>query len=268
VVIRQSPERLYSHVTFNGAPGAILADPAVRRAVARGIDRTAIAARLLGQITPRPMPLGNTMYSLGTPEYRDNSAALTHDPAEANRALDAAGWLRPSPTATRVKAGRPLRLRLLGSAQNPVDEQTDKTLQDQLARLGVAVDIDVRGAQPWEVALHQGDFDLVGFAWQQGTAPFLGSRGLYENPAGGNVRQNYGRVFDQRILDLFDRGTGELDDARRAELGNEVDRLIWAEAHHLPLYATPGAYAVRSTLANFGASGFADPNLLDAGFVA
>jgi peptide/nickel transport system substrate-binding protein len=60
----------------------------------------------------------------------------------------------------------------------------------------------------------------------------------------------------------------ELDDAKRADLGNNIDRLIWQEAHHLPLYATPGTYAVRSTLANFGASGFADTDLTSAGFMA
>jgi len=77
--VRQATERLYTHVTFNGAPGAIMSDLQVRQAIATGIDRAAITTRLLGQITPRPTPLGNTMYPIGTPEYRDNSAALRYD---------------------------------------------------------------------------------------------------------------------------------------------------------------------------------------------
>src|SRR5262249_9174207 len=36
-VIRESPERQYNHITFNGAPGAILADVRLRQAVAKGI---------------------------------------------------------------------------------------------------------------------------------------------------------------------------------------------------------------------------------------
>jgi len=267
VVIRQSTERLYSHVTFNGAPGSIMAELPVRQAIAKGIDRAAIANRLLGQITPKPVPLGNTMYPIGTPEYRDNSAALTYDPAEANRLLDSAGWARQPASGPRSKAGRPLSLRMLADAQNPVNDLINKSVQDQLGQLGATVVIDTEPAKNWEDALHQGNFDLVGFAWLIGTAPFVGGRGLYENPKAGDVRQNYGHVFSQQILDLFNQGTVELDDAKRADLGNQVDRLIWQEAHHLPLYASPGAYAVRSTLANFGASGFADPDLINAGFV-
>jgi peptide/nickel transport system substrate-binding protein len=267
VVVRQSPERLYSHVTFNGAPGSILSDLPVRQAIAKAINREAMATRLLGQITPQPVPLGNTMYPIGTKEYRDNSAALTYDQAAANQMLDAAGWTRPSPGATRTKNGRPLALRLLGDTGNPVNDLINKTLLDQLGQVGATVSITTLDATQWQTALRGGDFDMVGFAWQIGTAPFVGSRGLYENPAGGNVRQNYGRIFSQQILDLFNEGTVELDDVKRAELGNQVDRLIWQEAHHLPLYATPGAYAVRSTLANFGASGFADTDYVNAGFV-
>jgi peptide/nickel transport system substrate-binding protein len=58
-----------------------------------------------------------------------------------------------------------------------------------------------------------------------------------------------------------------LDDAKRADLGNQIDQLIWQEVHHLPLYPSTGAYAVRSTLANFGAPGFADIDYINAGFV-
>ena len=267
-VVRQSTERLYNHVTFNGAPGTVMEDLQVRQAIAKGIDRAAITTRLLGQITPNPVPLGNTMYPIGTKEYRDNSAALTYDPAEANRMLDAAGWARQAPNGPRAKAGRPLTLRMLLDANNPTNDLISKSVQSQLSQLGAAVVFDVQPVKTWEDSLHQGNFDLVGFGWQIGTAPFAGCRGEYTNPAAGDVQQNYGHVFSQQILDLFSQGTVELDDAKRADLGNQVDRLIWQEAHHLPLYARPGAYAVRSTLANFGASGFADTDLINAGFMA
>jgi peptide/nickel transport system substrate-binding protein len=49
-------------------------------------------------------------------------------------------------------------------------------------------------------------------------------------------------------------------------MGNQIDRLLWQEAHSVVLYARPGVVAVRANLANFGASGFADPDYIDAGF--
>ena len=65
---------------------------------------------------------------------------------------------------------------------------------------------------------------------------------------------------------LFSQAIAELDDVKRAELGNQIDRLIWAEGHSIPLYARPGAAAVRATLANFGAHGFADIDFINAGY--
>ena len=38
--------------------------------------------------------------------------------------------------------------------------------------------------------------------------------------------------------------------------------MIWAEGHSLPLFQSPGNIAVRSNLANFGAAGIGDLNLL------
>ena len=265
--IRQSPERAYNHITFNGSPGAVLADLKLRQAIAKGIDRTAIARRLVGQIVPNVSQLGNHIYAYGAKDYRDNSDVLRYDQDAANRDLDALGWTRPSPGAPRERAGQPLRLRLLEAAPNPIGQQIDRTLQDQLAQLGIDVAIQTVPVGQASGQYKAGNFDLVTFLWQNSSTPFSGSRGLYAEPRGNDVQQNYGRVFSREIADLFDRGIRELDETRRAELGNQADRLIWQEVHHLPLYPATGAYAVRSTLANFGAHGFADIDYINAGYL-
>ena len=103
--------------------------------------------------------------------------------------------------------------------------------------------------------------------WLSTPAPFSDGAGIYQQPSGDNVRQNYGRIGSPEIDKLIDQGLAELDDTRRAEIGNQVDRLIWREAHSVVLFAVPGIRAVRSTVANLGAPGFAEPDLIDAGFV-
>lgn len=80
------------------------------------------------------------------------------------------------------------------------------------------------------------------------------------------MRENYGRVFDPKIDALFAQGLAELDDTRRAAIGDQLDRLVWAEAHDVPLFARPGAVVVPANLVNFGAFGFADFDYIDAGF--
>ncbi|HEY4006040.1 MAG TPA: ABC transporter family substrate-binding protein [Pseudonocardia sp.] len=264
VAIRQSTERLYSHITFNGAPGAILSDVKLRQAIAKGIDRGAITTRIIGQIVPNAAPLGSHVFPIGTKEYRDNSAVVAFDRAASNRELDALGWVRQGPV--RAKGGKPLRMRLVGDTGNPTSDLILRTVQDQLGQVGVALDLVTLDSNQKGDAIHFGDFDLIGFQWQLGTAPFSGSRGLYAEPKGKDVQQNYGRIYSPAIIDLFNWGTVELDDAKRAEIGNQADQLIWQEVHHLPTYPSTGAYAVRSTLTNFGAPGFADIDYINAGF--
>ncbi|WP_051343131.1 ABC transporter family substrate-binding protein [Pseudonocardia spinosispora] len=266
-VIRESPERLYNQITFNGAPGAILSDVQLRQAIARGIDRHEIARRLIGQIVPQAFTLDNHIYAYGAAHYQDNSGVVAFDQAAANRELDALGWTRPAPTAIRVKNGRPLQLRQVGDAANPIGDLIDRTVADQLSQIGVGT-TSIRLSSPQKNdAIHSGDFDLIGFGWQSTSTPFSSSRGLYAEPLGDAVQQNYGRIFSPEITALFEQGIRELDETKRADIGNKVDKLIWQEVHHLPLYPGTGAYAVRSTLANFGAPGFADIDFVNAGFV-
>jgi peptide/nickel transport system substrate-binding protein len=265
--IRVSPERQYNHITFNGAPGSLLADVRLRQAIARGINRLEIARRLVGQIVPEVSTLDNHIYPYGSKYYRANAGVVGFDQGAANRELDALGWTRPSPTAVRTKDGRPLQLRQVGDASNPIGDLIDRSLLDQLGQIGVGANLVRLDLNQKNDAIKSGDFDLIGFVWQSTASPFSASRSLYAQPQGNDVQQNYGRIYDPQITALFDQGIRELDDDKRAALGNQIDELIWQEVHHLPLYPSTGAYAVRSALANFGAAGFADIDYINAGFL-
>ncbi|HEY4003857.1 MAG TPA: ABC transporter family substrate-binding protein, partial [Pseudonocardia sp.] len=259
VAVRQATGRPYNHITFNGAAGAILADVRLRRAIAKGIDRAAIATRLIGQIVPGATSLGNHIYPYGAKYYQDNSKAVAFDQAAANRELDELGWVRPTPGAVRTKNGQPLKLRFIGTAGNPISDAISKTTLDQLGQTGVQLEIDaVSSARLFVDFINVGNFDLVGFVWESTSTPFSSSREIYAESKGNAVGQNYGRIFSPQITALFEQGLAELDDDKRAAIGNQADQLIWQEVHHLPLYPSTGAYAVRATLANFGAPGFAD----------
>jgi peptide/nickel transport system substrate-binding protein len=268
-VVRNAPSRQSFNVTFNGGAGSPLADLSLRQAIAQGINRQEIARQIIGQIVPNAQPDGNHLYAPGTKEFRDNSGVLPYDPAHAQQVLDSLGWVRrgTGPTATRVKGGKPLSLRLV-YGQDPAVQDLAETVQNQLAQIGVTVVLDgVDGNQFFPTYITPGNFDMALFGWQNTSSPFSSSTGIYGLPLGENVRQNYGRIGSPEIDKLFAQGTAELDDTKRAAVGDQVDRLIWQEAHSVILYARPGAVAVRSNLANFGASGFADWDFIDAGFV-
>jgi peptide/nickel transport system substrate-binding protein len=266
VEIRSAPEPTYNHVTFNGAPGSIMEDPALRRAIAKGIDREAIGRALIGQITPQVSLVQNHIFAVGSAGYQDNTGGLGYDPEAARAELDGLGWAPQG--EFRARDGRELALRYVSTAANPISDTISRAVQQQLAQIGVRVIIEpVPAADFFDQFVRPGNFDLTGFGWQSTSTPFSSSRSLYAEPVGDDAQQNYGRVFSPEVLALYDQGIAELDEQVRMDLANQADALIWQQVHHLPLYALPGAHAVRATLANFGAKGLGDWNYVDAGFV-
>ncbi|MFN2496592.1 MAG: ABC transporter family substrate-binding protein [Pseudonocardiaceae bacterium] len=263
IEVRQATEPTYNHITFNGGPGAILADPALRRAVAQGINRQAVADALIGQIVPDVTPLGNYLYVQGSRNYVDHSQGIAYDPAAARAALDELGWTSPGEGQIRTRNGQPLSLRYVTTADNPISERISQLTQAQLREIGVGVEFVPAASQDlFDEFVTPGNFDMVSFAWGGTPLPVSSTRNIYATSG----EQNYGNIGSPEIDQMYDRAIRELDDAARTRLGQEIDQEIWEIMPQVPLFQRPGAYAVRSTLANFGARGFADVIYTDAGF--
>jgi peptide/nickel transport system substrate-binding protein len=263
--IRQAVEPLYNHLTFNGGEGALLADPALRRALAQGIDRQVVTDALIGRIVPEATPLGNFLYVQGSANHVDHSQDVAYDPAAATAALDRLGWTAPGPGQVRAKDGKPLNVRLVTTAGNPISERVSQLVQAQLTAIGVGVElVPAASADYFDEFVTPGNFDIVTFAWGGTPFPVTSTRNIYATTG----EQNYGGIGSPEIDALYDQAIRELDDAARTELGQRIDQLIWEQLPQLPLYQSTGAYAVRGTLANFGAHGFGDVAYADIGFTS
>ncbi|WP_424184513.1 ABC transporter family substrate-binding protein [Actinokineospora sp. G85] len=262
--VRQAPGTQYNQLTFNGAPTSILADKALRVAVTKALDPVVFAKGILGPIATDPQPLGNHFFLTGTSNYQDNSAPVKADKEAARAELDKLGWRLEG--EFREKDGKQLDIRLVSGAGNPITEQISKLTQAQLKEVGVNVVIDaVPSATFFKEYLIPGNFDLVVVAWKQDPWPISSSREVYFLDPNAK-KQNYGAIGSAEINAKLLAANAEFDDAKRVALIQEVDKLIWAEGHQLPLYLVPGTRAVRSTLANFGSFGVADPDYAKIGF--
>ncbi|MET9515665.1 ABC transporter family substrate-binding protein [Streptomyces sp. NPDC002994] len=266
VEIRQAPERLAGQLTFNGGRGALLRDEPLRKAIARGIDTKAVTTALMGKIVPGAEPVGNHILPPSDPGYRDNSKALPFDADAARSQLDALGWKQQGNGKVRAKAGRTLSLRFVAQA-TPVGRTVSGLIKDQLAAIGGDARIrSVPLEKFYDSYLLPGNFDLIAFEWTKSASPFAHDRPVFQKPEGDDFGSNFGRIHIPAIDALYDRGLAELDLAKRQKIANEIDVLAWKHAHHLPLYAGSGAYAVRSGLANYGARGLGAYGFSRAGF--
>ncbi|MGV9856706.1 ABC transporter family substrate-binding protein [Streptomyces sp. NPDC003442] len=90
--LRKALDPAYTQLALNGTKGP-LADERVRRAVARAIDRKALAKLVLKPMGLPSEPLGNHLLMAGQPGYKDHSGALGAPDANAAQSLLAdAGW--------------------------------------------------------------------------------------------------------------------------------------------------------------------------------
>ncbi|RJQ80711.1 ABC transporter family substrate-binding protein [Pseudonocardiaceae bacterium YIM PH 21723] len=262
--VRKALSPSYRHMTFNGAPGAILADAKLRTAIAKAVDRDKLAQDLAGPVVPGTKALNNHLFMPGTKYYKDNLGPLGFDRAAAERLLDEAGWKRDG--AVRKKDGKVLELRDIVPAGVDTSATEAKRIQQQLAEVGVRVNVaEVPANAFFAEYVSAGNFDIADFTWVGTPTPISVMAGVYKmDPAA--VKQNYGRIGNDQVNKLFDQANAEFDDAKRAELANRADAEVFALAHSVPLYQRPNAIAEKSTVANFGAFGIASIDYTKIGF--
>ncbi|RZL80938.1 MAG: ABC transporter family substrate-binding protein [Rhodococcus sp. (in: high G+C Gram-positive bacteria)] len=264
IAIRRAPGTQFSHITFNGAEGSILADPELRVALSKGIDRQGIATAIQNGLVDDPQPLNNHVYLNGQQGYQDNSAAVAYDPEEAARRLDELGWKLNG--EFREKDGRRLEIRDV-MYQSTTWVQIAQIVQQNLAQIGAKLNIDTRGGTGFFTDVIQpGDFDIAQFSWVGDPFPLSGLPQIYAyNP--DDLQGNYGRIGSPELNALIEQTISELDPEKAIELANEVDTAVFEEGFSLPLVQAPGNVAVRDDLANFGAPGLASYDYTKIGFL-
>ncbi len=261
ISIRRAPGPSWYHLTFNGAPGAILSDKALRQAVAKGIDRQAIVNVSQRGLVDDPTPLGNHIFVAGQEGYQDNSAAVGYDPEKAKAELDALGWKLNG--EFREKDGKPLVIRnVLYDSQS--GRQVAQVAQNTLAQIGVKMELDVKPANGFFTNhVSVGDFDVTQFSWVGDAFSLCCLNQIFTTGAESNFGKISSPAIDAKVEQVLD----ELDPAKARQLANEVDALLWDEVFSLALFQSPGNVAVRSNLANFGPAGLGDLNYSAIGFM-
>jgi peptide/nickel transport system substrate-binding protein len=261
ISIRRAPGLAWYHFTFNGAPGSILADPALRRAIAKGIDRKTIAEVVLRGLADNPTPLNNHVYVAGQEGYQDNSGVVAFDPEKAKQELDALGWRLNG--QFREKDGRQLVIRdvLFDSIST---RQFGQIAQNNLAQIGVKLELDIRPAAGFFTDyVTVGNFDIAQFGWGADAFPLSSITQTYRT----NSESNFGKIGSPEVDAKIEQTVGELDPDKARTLANEVDKMLFDEVFSLPLTQSPGNIAVRTNLANYGAFGLADADYTKIGFM-
>ena len=244
------PTLAFEQLTFN-LDHPILADLAVRRAIATAIHTEQLVDRLLRPVNPNAQPLGNRIWLNGQQSYQDHSGGYGKgDTQAAKRLLEQAGWTLGD-DGVYAKDGRKLELRCSTFVGDPRRKAEGELLQAQLAKAGIHLDLanassDILFGQ-W---LPEGNFDIADFYWSGGPFAISGNQDIYRTGSGGN----FGKFSDATVNTLFQQAIGELDPARAAAIGNQIDQQLWIQLPLIPLYRLQSFLAWREELVNIGSN--------------
>jgi peptide/nickel transport system substrate-binding protein len=225
-------------------PHPLFADRALRHALAQVVDVDRIigdlftsasdgeryARRAVGAITPA---LAQT--------YPPDLEPIGHDPAAAQRTLDALGWVDTDGDGVREKDGQPLRFELLTRATTKPRAQAAVYLQADLAAAGVQLDIISLERGAYFERLFAGDFDAVLGGW---------TASMYVDPAPlwhskPDARFNFIGYANPAVDAAIARGQAA-EGAERAAAHRDMQRLIHQDQPYLFLYWADEIVAVHS----------------------
>jgi peptide/nickel transport system substrate-binding protein len=229
-----------------------LDDPRVRRALALGIDRAGISAK----VTLGRYPVAQTDRPRFSWAYDRAIAEPGFDPRASDRAFDAAGWRR-GPDGMRRKNGRPLALTYVQFPETSTGVATAAVVQRELYERGVDITVkSISNAQLFLPAadggtLANGRFDMAYVPWAMGADPddrfLLGC-------AGG--AKNYMRYCDAEVDRLEALAETVPRRARRKQAYAAIDRIVARDVPIVYLFNPNYVYAYAPHLGGFEPNAF------------
>jgi len=221
-VQRLSGESKFAHVNMSGQAltfllfntgDPLLANPAMRRAIAHLFDQTTILTQIYGGID---QPANEMLL----PTSLGHDAALrqpTFDVAEAGKELAVLGWKRGA-DGRLTKDGRPLALTLSTHSEDPNRVQAMEFLQAICADAGLDTKVSLADFPSFFAAVQQGrtQIALLGMALNVPDP----DRVLYDqmHTGGGNNWSRYSNPEVDRLLEQGRRGEDRDSAYRQAEM--------------------------------------------------
>ncbi|MGO1975364.1 MAG: ABC transporter family substrate-binding protein, partial [Propionibacteriaceae bacterium] len=144
----------------------------------------------------------------------------------------------------------------------PVSENEALQAQAMLKEVGIKVDIVDLTQDNWGEKMEEGSFEILAFSWLGTPYPYSSIKQIY----GTGQDSNYSNASVPEVDELIKQIDIEIDPAKRIELANEADKLLWEDVNTIPLYQRPDLIATKSNLANFGAFGLSSVHYENVGF--
>lgn len=205
-------------------------DVRVRRAIGMAIDVERIAQLMRGTAAPL-----HGVFPSTSSAYDESFAGLAYDPDAARNLLTEAGQSDLSFALT--------------SNDDAEELTTAQAIQQDLAAIGITVEIDPRPAAAALERMQQGETSAWITGWLQ---VLLDPHDIVGNIHYENGGSNYGHVDIPEVNELIDAALVELDQEQRRQLYRQIEELLIVEhAVQVPLHRPITKYLISDRLRNY-----------------
>jgi peptide/nickel transport system substrate-binding protein len=255
VRIVPGPQSGYEAFTIRVGPGGhpALRRALVRRALAHGIDRTAlIRGSPFSDADPTLRPLESVVFQPQSPHYRPKWSSYRHSPGLARQLLERAGCRRADDGIYQC-AGERLSLRFVTSAGLPARARVLELVQSQLKQSGVEVRPEfVPAGILFGQRIPSGAFDV----WYGGWVISSPTPADIDEIYGCEGIDNFGGYCQRLLTRELDQADQILDGAKQARVLNRADAQMAREVPVIPFVQIPFPAAVASHVRNVTLSPF------------
>jgi len=205
----------------------------VRQALCQAIDREAIVKAVLfgnGKVANSFIP-GGALY------YNPDNPTCKYDPDGAKKLLADAGASN-------------LSIKLLINAGDSVNDQTAVLIKNDLAKIGVNIDIvKEESGQEWDSTV-AGDYDISIEYWTNDIID-PDEKATFALYGKDDNRSYYTAYNNPHVTDLIDQGRAEMDKDKRTATYNEIQKIASTEVNWVDLYYSPFRNASRKNVKGF-----------------
>jgi peptide/nickel transport system substrate-binding protein len=205
----------------------------VRQALTHALDRQKIVERIrLGHARPI-----HSTYAPASWAYTDDVPKFNYDVEKAKRLLDETGWRTPAgnSSGTRVKEGKPLKMRIFYNAGNKEREQIATIAQQYFKAVGVETEVI---SEEWNAYLNRvnstKDLEMYVLGWNAGIDPWSFSNSIWKSDG----TQNSTGYNNPKVDALVPQGAYvpgcKQEDRKKAYV--EIQKLIAADQPYIFLW--------------------------------
>lgn len=210
---------LYEFMGFNFR-NPILQDINVRRAVAYAIDRhKLINNAYMGHGTVVDVPVFPQSWL-----YNQDSLQYGYDTAKAKQSLEASGYHLREDNVRSNEEGQALKLRLITNNDNPLRERTAYFIKEELAVVGIEVEVDLLDWEDLNTRLNSDSYDIILGGWELSIAQDLAFAFHSDHIGNTNFIAYNNEEMNLLLEDAF-RATNRFDKAAKyAELQQHISK--------------------------------------------